>query len=251
MNQTRNTALSMELSSHDFRRSAISLNNIGVSLLERKYFHEAVKTLKDALLLMRTSTITSSTPDDDFILRDTSLHKGYLRLSKAKPSPTCVQNIHFTSFSTSGAVWMSAMEHESLMGANKQLVAFRIEEYDTNDSSEIIAAIILNTLAIAYLCLSEMEKRSSIQEGRYVERAVRLLRISYAILHGSASEVLGMNLLLSFLQYTVLNTLVSILNVQNRVGEARAYDSILRFLKQKLALSRNTFDTANKGAAAA
>jgi hypothetical protein len=242
MNQTNYST------SHHSRRSSISLNNIGVSLLERQCFHEAVATLKDAILLLRSSTVINVTPDDD-ILREKSLHIAFLRLARAKPTHQGAKEIHIRSITTTGGI--TPIEEESCNAVSNQYTVFRVEEYDCNDSSENIAAILLHTLGIAYFCLSEVEKKLVAQQGRYVERAMRLLKISFSILHGFTTEVLEMNTFTSFFHCTVLNNLISILIRQKRVVEAQGYGSILRSFMQTHAASKNAFDLTMKIAAAA
>jgi hypothetical protein len=241
----------MQLSSDESRRSAISLNNIGVSLLERQCFHEAVATLKDAVLLLRSSTVTNLTPDDEF-LRDKSLHKAFLRLARAKPTYRGVKKIHICSFTTTcGAICVPSTEPEPCMDASNQYTVFRIEEYDCNDSSEAIAAILLHSLGVAYFCLSEVERKVIAQQGRYAERAVRLLKISFSILHGFTMEALEMSIFMSLFQCTVLSNLISILTKQNKAVEAQGYGSILLVLRQTYAASRSACDLTIKIAAAA
>jgi hypothetical protein len=253
MNQPNDFASPLPSSSDSFSRSAISLNNISVSLLERQCYDQAVATLRDAVLLLRTTT-TSTFPSDFGnvqCLCDESLHQAYLRLAKTNQT-RCDDQVQINTVTTTSAVMMPWTEHELLISVSSQFDALRIEDYDCNDASEIIAAVLLHNLGIAYYCLSKVSRTGSSSELRNVEKAIRFLRISYSLLHGAKADILGLNFLfLICLQVTVVKTLVSIFFEQNRTNEAHPYRLILNFLKETIAESKKVVETTNKPAAAA
>ena len=126
--------------------AAVALNNMGVSLLERKCYRQALETLHDAVRLTRTQQpMTVST------LPKQHIADAYRRQCKPEPSkpekPLPLRMEVVSDDSDSITCLRATHSHDAC-------IAIRLEGFESTNDVQVDVAVILHNYSVAALCLS-------------------------------------------------------------------------------------------------
>jgi hypothetical protein len=218
-------------------RAAIALNNMGVSLLERRAYGQGMETLKDAIFVMkrvlRPPSISSQgfgkTPNSTRYA-EAKVDRASKRMANPHPIPSALSIdvvSHCTTFSHrsgSGSVLHG--------GSSSPLRSpFRIDATDLvslgeeNRYFDLEASIMLYNFGLAHLCMAKLAKTPiKMQEG-----ALKLFNMAYSILaplcdkegHGIREDMVLL------LAATTLNNIVVLLTQMGKRSEANGSDQEL------------------------
>ena len=125
--------------------AAVALNNMGVSLLERKCYRQSLETLHDAVQLTRTQRPrpVSMLPKQHIIA------DAYQRQCKPEPSkPERPLHMEVVSDDSDSISCLRATHTQDAC------IAIRLEGFDSTNDVQVDVAVILHNYAIAALCLS-------------------------------------------------------------------------------------------------
>jgi hypothetical protein len=162
-------------------RAAVALNNMGVSLLERRAYRHGMETLKDAILVMES------------VLRPQSKSRGYGVNSESTSSAEAkvhravrrMANPHHVPSAVSSDVIShgGATSHPSSFLASPAFTSpVRIEATDLDcpedRDPDLDSAIMINNFALAHLCVAK-NTNSPI---KLQERARKLFNMAYSII---------------------------------------------------------------------
>lgn len=229
-------------------RSAIALNNFGVSLLERQCYQQAGETLKDAVSLIRSVTLTET-----HLSLQEKMHAARQRLAKPQQDVrhAVVQVDVMTN--TASANDMSSLLDDSpscVVGSNR-VFAIRVEDFDCDTTSEFISAILLHNFGLSYYCVAKTAKKGSTTERKYLNGAMRLFRISHTLFCKESAGNSEISFHFLHAMVVVLSTLVKTLRETKRESEVRSFCSILDQLRLTIAESQEMFGFDSGAAAAA
>lgn len=196
--------------------TALALNNIGVSLLERKCYSQAMTTLHEALHTLKGS------------LSDSEEHATNTTPEKIKNAMHCI--MHPTPMESS--IHLDVLSSDSLAPAAIQAVirgpspregyAIRVDNCDPeafNYDQSFDTAILLYNLAIAYLCVSTIPNQARSSE--LTRNALTLFSASYSVLQKYKEEEDSHTNLL-FLELIILRNLVAVLEETNEINAAKS-----------------------------
>jgi hypothetical protein len=210
-------------------RAAIVLNNMGVSLLERRAYTQGMETLKDAIFLMKRvfrPTASSSSFDTNKIsssYADVKLRRAIKRMASPKPVPSSVNvDVIFHDGSLS----------ETLRGnsSSPYTCPIRIEaddiDYQEDRDPDLESAVMLYNFGIAHICLSKLSKKPS----KLQEAALKLFDMASTIVSNSntipqrrfENEICEMTETRLLLEVAVLKTVVKLLTEMGKYSEANA-----------------------------
>jgi hypothetical protein len=225
-------------------RSVIALNNIGVSLLERRCYQQAAETLKDALSLIKAV----STTQNRHSLQET-VHTARQRLANPQAVRHEVVHVEVLTNTVSAKAMRAILEETSCNDSKAS--AIRIEDFDCGTTSEFISAILLHNFGLSYYCISKAAKKGSSNEQKYLNGAVRLLRISHSVFAKAIDENSESSFHFLHVMVVVLSTLITTLHQNKREAEARPFCSMLDHLRFTIAESQGMICFVNGAAAAA
>jgi len=160
----------------DYYKGAIALNNIGIVLLERSAYRQALDTLKDAVFVMKVIF----RPDNNVA---PNIQAKLQRASERVASPEveeCSSRTVTETLSNVGS--FSSISTVMLKQGAPYVFPIRIEENDDDYDLDIDSANILHNFAIAHLCCSRIAKTLASAE---------LLRQSASRLSGFAYNLLS------------------------------------------------------------
>jgi hypothetical protein len=162
-------------------RAALAMNNMGVSLLERRASREAMETLKDAVNVLN-GLFQIPQEQHNLTCIDDMLHRAYSRVSQSRSrsdnSFGCIRAIpHDADFVT---VVPALLESATLLqGVN---CVIKVESFDSDDRNiDIDCAILLHNFAIAHLATSKTIS-NPMSAGRLRFGACKLAGIAHATL---------------------------------------------------------------------
>jgi hypothetical protein len=210
-------------------RAAIALNNMGVSLLERRAYREGMETLKDAIFIMKrvlrplpiSFQELSKTPESTSDA-DAKVERASKRMANLRPIPSAVsidvvsRCATFSHRSDSGSV---------LHGSSSSSLRYflRIEATDfvslgeEGRDSDLESSIMLYNFGLAHLCMAKLAKMPiKLQEG-----ALTLFNMAYSVLaplcdqegHGKREDMV-------LLAAIALNNIVALLTQMGMHSEA-------------------------------
>ena len=144
-------------------RVAIHLNNVGVSLLQRKAYRQALDTLKDAVSVIRSTF--AGEDDEHEARRDLMLARAARRLASPK---SLVCSSQLVTISDDGGV-TAINSFPSVNQRDRTVYAVAIEHFCLDERDvDVDSAIILHNFALSHLLLSRVAK---------VERYAQQLRL--------------------------------------------------------------------------
>lgn len=172
--------------------ASISLNNMGISLLEQRAYRQAAATFKDSLLVMRQAI------DSAEVLHDTTsieckIHQAAERLAKPledSPFP-CIQLICLDD-TFAHSIWRdAAVNHPSAV------FPIRLGSSDaqgpdclTTRDIDLNAAVILYNFALAYSCLFQASRtRSNAAQISLKMHEIHLFDMSFLVIRNSCKDV--------------------------------------------------------------
>jgi hypothetical protein len=210
-------------------RAAIALNNMGVSLLERRAYCEGMETLKDAIFVMKRvlRPLTISPQDLGKMPNSTSdaeakVERASKRVANPHPTPSTMsidvvsRCATFSHRSDSGSV---------LQGGSSSPLRYplRIEATDlvslgeASRDADLESSIMLYNFGLAHLCMAKLAKKpTKLQEG-----ALTLFNMAYSVLaplcdqegHGRREDMV-------LLAAIALNNIVALLTQMGMHSEA-------------------------------
>lgn len=242
-------------------RSAIALNNIGVSLLERGCFEAASETLKDATALIKATLRDGETSCGNSVTDiEHKVHLARQRLSDAfNKDCTGRESIQVEVF-TANNLRSKSIGHFSEEAPPGKVYAILIEDFDSKGANkESLTAILLFNLGVAYYSVSKATKSSKSSNkkafGKFSNGALRLFRIAHSLFSKNVSnhnaETNRVPEPLHVMALVVLSTLIiRTLSDYQRHAEARPFHFMLQHLRF-WTLNETAIGFANEAAAAA
>jgi hypothetical protein len=226
-----------QLLSRDYR-AAIALNNMGVSLLERRAYRQGMETLKDAIFVMkrvlRPPSISSQslckTPDSTSYA-ETKVHRASKRMANPQPISSAIsidvvsQCATFSHRSCPSGFVLHGGSSSPLRIEATDLSLRRIEATDLisleDRDSDLESSIMLYNFGLAHLYMAKLVKTPiKLQEG-----ALKLFNMTYCVLAPRCDqEGHGMREDIVLLAATTLNIIVVLLNQMGKHSEANESD---------------------------
>ena len=210
-------------------RAAISLNNIGVVLLEQADFRQALEVLKDAIFVMKlvfpSCRSCSSTSNLSNISNEINvkLQCAMERLASPRSPESCPLTLDAISYEDGNiALLKNCLRH----GPTSPFV-FPIKitcsdfEYPEDRDVDVESAILLYNFGLAHMCIATA--RANGGNGRKAqERALKLFRLSESILvqQSSSCDQLDEQTNIILVAAMVFSSTVRILMHQGKVREA-------------------------------
>jgi hypothetical protein len=222
-------------------RGAIALNNIGVSLLERRAYRQAVETLKDAITFMKhvfrpqVVVTPGATFKSSSLNVDARVAAAMERLECPQSSPTLRDPEDLV---VQDSLQPSSIRAAALEGISSSFtMPIRIEAADSdspeNRDPDLESAIMLYNFGIAHLCLSKLSRAGLT---KFRDGALKLFNMSYSIISNknalagmNTEEIRKLSETRVLLAIVVLNNLV---RVQTEMGKhAEANESYQRLVR--------------------
>ena len=168
-------------------RTAMALNNIGVSLLERGMFSDAMLSLKDAVKVIQVGFSTKegqsdllSATDMDSIISAASRRMS--RASTRTKTQLCPLRLVVCSIHDLPLVAKAAIEEGP---TTSSAFAIRVEDLELDSGlyieSDLKSAIILHNFAVSYLCMSE-SARTKAKKDKLAQCATKIFAASHTVL---------------------------------------------------------------------
>lgn len=209
-----NTSERSTMAFQRFYTTAMALNNMAVSLLERHAYTEALEIFNDAVSIVKevfsTSASLSQQQEEDhrqtLELLDAKLHKGAFYLAQCDQR-TIETTTHHRSSSDNTAVHFcvfSEEECETVIGAalkdrfnaaSERRTAFliRVElngkslDDCTQKNPDFESSILLHNFATAYTCLACTESCTDLAR-KYCQSAYQLYTLTYSLLQSRSQQ---------------------------------------------------------------
>ena len=201
----------MEVTSQRYR-TAVAVNNVGVEMLQRQCYRQAVATFRDAAALMKCIVSNSDENKDSFcsLLPAQSLESSkhplqhaVRSLTHSKPTKTAALLIEVLTSTQDGTVFHNTTLQSLLKASPSSSKAFpvRIEDdlllevsacyLPRSPELSVQAAMICHNLGLAYLCQSKVTKAA--RRPRHLRSALYWLQKSHLVLlkrYGTLQPVL-------------------------------------------------------------
>jgi hypothetical protein len=241
LHRTMNKSREVSPSSSAVLRSAAVINNIAVSLLQKRCYNQAMDTLKDSLSVLKLSTTTAEDARLSYTLRANMEQKAMLRL--ARPVPMCSSSqasMCLESVSSVSLLQAAASETTPLHHA----FCIHIDDPSTFSSDfpeqelAIMSSTVLYNYAIACLCLGKIAKRASVRDNlkkgvlRLSMAACAVLRTAPDMTHHGGYRVSAMLMETITLRNLVTHATVpdalssKLVHLQNLIRRIHASDSL-------------------------
>jgi hypothetical protein len=166
------------------RRAAIALNNMGVSLLERRAYRQGMETLKDAIFVTMQRVISSQglceTPNSTSYA-EAKVHRASKRMANPQPISSAISiDVVSQSATFSHRSYPSdSVLHEgssSIRGSPLRIEATDLVSLEDRDS-DLESSIMLYNFGLAKLCMAKLVKTPiKLQEG-----ALKLFKMAYSL----------------------------------------------------------------------
>lgn len=216
-------------------RCAVALSNIGVSLLEKRAYPQAVDTLKDAVAAMkctiRTDKYKAMGKGEDL------LEQAYRRIATPSPVPGKSAIEVLTSSGLSSTV-TSIMHRRHDGGHFPACFPIKIENFQSEDVNiDLDSSIVLHNFATAYLCLSRVASTRRLAH-HYRDAALKLAKLAHMtlsdLIKSYTHEELDNRLIgdsnIVLIAASVLNTIVRIQLESGKIRDASVSFQRLRLL---------------------
>jgi hypothetical protein len=147
-------------------RAAIALNNMGVSLLERRAYRQGMETLKDAILVMKRvlrspsiSSQGSEKPPISTSYTDTKVHRASKRMANPQPVPSAVSIdivSHCATFSHHSH--LGSVLHGGSSSPLRSPLRIEAADLDSLEESDraLESSIMLFNFGLAHLCMAKL-----------------------------------------------------------------------------------------------
>jgi hypothetical protein len=203
--------------------AAIALNNMGVSLLERRCYRQAMEAFSDAMTVMREISMLHKEPSNMVYKRpslrpsytnDAKLQKAIYNLAHCQrdvdPDHKSDSHINFCVLTERGctAVIGSALQDESIFKSSTTfLIRVELERKSIHDCLDrdraFESAIILHNLGNAYKCLASVATSASTAK-KNLESSLKIFELSYSVLQNEWSPELDQELSSQVLHISIL-----------------------------------------------
>jgi hypothetical protein len=205
-------------------RTALALNNMGISLLQKHCYVQALETLCDAFSLIK-STVTDQKECQSSFGAETAARKHQQALQRLARPMVCKRPVMI----------IEALIHEQSSDTARSILqetrsckffAIRIEDVadisgcDESGGLNLELAILSHNLGIAYFCISLVSRSSgdimlmsAHKTVKYQRTAVRLFRISHSLCRKARPASMKSSMQYPELLYTtavVLNSLIEV-----------------------------------------
>ena len=215
-------------------RCAVALSNMGVSLLERRSYSEAVDTFKDAVAVMKgtfNKNIKHQNMNGEYFLE-----QAYRRTAapRSAPGKSFVEILSSTGLTST----VTSIMHRHGRDQFPPCFPIRIENFQTEERNvDLDSSIILHNFATGYLCLSRVAP-SRCQAHYCRAAALKLAKLAHLTLSdmikACSKQELDSTLLgdcnLVLIAASVLNTIVRIQLECGKITEAGESYQRLRML---------------------
>jgi len=222
-------------------RAAIALNNMGVSLLERRAYRQGMETLKDAIFVMkRVIHPQSKTPDFATNTPSTNSTEAKVnRANKRMANPQPVPSAFSCDVISHEAISSHHQPMDSVLrkgAASPSTFPIRIEagniDCPEDRNPDLESAIMLHNFGVAHLCMSKLAKSPL----KFQEGALALFNMAYSIISNrntiaqlSDSDMRSVSETRLLLAVVVLNNVVRVLRATGNHSEAdESYQKLVR-----------------------
>jgi len=223
-------------------RAVVHLNNVGVSLLQRRCYRQAMLTFGDAIAIMKALSPAKASEDNSFdhapvlpAIEVSSDIEGKLKRAAqrlAKPIPSKIPSM--------GALPLEVLSDDEILKAEANtaklyLICLDTIEFEAADYSEFnfVSSVILYNHGIAYRCLGALSSSLPFVE-KLDKGALHMFTLAYAtanqaILMGKQSQVL-------LIATLALRNLVQLSQHLGHLTEGNEYNRRLSFLHDEIKL---------------
>jgi len=178
---------------HNYR-GAVALNNVGVTLIERRCYRQAIETLKDAIFVMRGVFNTATEKNSASGFASTSGTEARLqRATERLVNPHPVSSSSLINVISHDGTRIQPSMLSSLLKEGKapsHSVTIRIESADVDSpyarDPDLESAVMLFNFGIAHLCSSKLSK-SEVASKKLNQAALKLFNMAYAIISNKTS----------------------------------------------------------------
>jgi hypothetical protein len=182
----------MILDNKQVYNAAIVLNNIGVDLLERRCYKQALATLVDATNIMQAvlrrllSSETNDKLDVEAIIQ---------RANRCRANPTAIESNSYYRIVNLADDYSGILMEEDNGSSSLRESIYPIRIYDVNfdayspgclSDPEMQSAILLHNMGLAHLCLARVTPLS----GTSLKHAIQLFELSESIVESCASDAM-------------------------------------------------------------
>jgi hypothetical protein len=238
-------------------RAAIALNNMGVSLLERRAYRQGMETLKDAIVVMKRVLRPAShsqgfgkTPNSTSYA-EAKVHRASKRMATAQPVPSAVSIdviSHCATFShrsDSGSILHGGSSYP--LSSPIRIEANDLVSREGRDS-DLESSIMLYNFGLAHLCMAKLVKSPI----KVLEGALTLFNMAYSVFDTLCNqEGYGIREDMVLLAAATLDNIVSLLTQMGKHSEANESDQELARLGRAIQEFQNHNYSEDQIAAAA
>jgi hypothetical protein len=261
-------------------RAAIALNNMGVSLLERRAYRQGMETLKDAILVMkrvlvRSPSISSqgfgNTPNSTSDA-DTKVHRASKRMVNPEPIPSAVSVDDVSHCATfSHRSYLGSVLHGGSSSPLRSPLRIEVTDLVSLEDRDpfLESSIILFNFGLAHLCMAKLD--NSIMRFNFglahlcmakldrtpiklQEGALKIFNMTYSVLASLCNqEGHGIREDMILLAAATLDNIVALLTEMGKHSEANELDQELARLGRAIQefQGRNHLEDQNATASAA
>jgi hypothetical protein len=230
----RPTTIMHPMQIQNLNRAAMALNNIGVSLLERGMFRDAMATFKDAVKIHTEAMMAASSKT--LCTTEHCLKMASKRMLKVSTKGTKQQRsfpIRLVACSMSDLPNIARIALEEGPTAS-QAFAVRVEDFDLENGpsleSDLKSAILLLNLAASLLCWGQAAK-CPVKQYKLIKSAMKIFAASHAVLIARQTHCMdtdSSNTLL-FIEALVLCNLVQLSStLSDRTTSTALYDKFVQ-----------------------
>jgi hypothetical protein len=241
-------------------RASIALNNMGVSLLERRAYRQGVETLKDAIFVMmrvlRPSSRSQGTTSDS-TTNDTEakVHRAAKRLASphAVPSALCIDAVSHGGKSSRHSSQDYVLSEASSSSPFTIPIRIEVDDLDYPEERDPVleSAIMLYNFGLAHLCMAKPAKSPI----KLQEAALKHVKLAYAAVLSRlrVCEMHSISKARLLLAVLALENVVKVLIEMGKHSEANASYQVLVRLGRAIAeyQGRDPLETQVAAAAAA
>jgi len=242
------------LSSRFEYRAALALNNMAITMMERRCYRQAFETFKDAVAAMKVARLSVEEDDNSSEQRESvfgSLRKANQRSFRPKASRT-VHAWTVVSHNCGHLEWiLPSFEVSSSPKNNTNTIMhfhlIRLDDADIFGSddeellqSDVLTIIMLYNFGMSYLCLAQTTSSTS-AASKFRQGALKLLTLCrnlLAVQYEGCEDMFVLPRLL-YLSALILQTLRQAFLVSGNVQDAMDCARVLRSLEQAAATSTN------------
>jgi len=219
--------------------AAMTLNNIGISLLQRQADEKAIKMLSSAIALMREISNGDSLAESPLVVSIKAKLEHANQMLAVRPSSSHLSDLHVITHQDIFDVVKNFYPEVPKADEPPPLVLIRIESFVDNEenyNSNFESSIILYNFGTAYL---QMSGKTGQGATAFVECACRLFHLSYSILEKELTMQYQSNFKCQMLPF-MIHVLQCLVHTTSMLGHS-SYSSVLSSSMMSLhqALQRN------------